>query len=98
MSNMKWKIAVCLEFANNFGNLAEDSSHNFWDVDSSKIVEGMSNFFGRHKLYKLAGIEAPSLSLVKIKSSVIGQKRSILKWGEKENAFYSEKGNISIEE
>ena len=71
----------------------------------------MTNFFGRHKLYKLAGIEAPSLSLVKIKSSVIGQslslvkikssvigqKRSILKWGEKENAFYSEKGNISIE-
>ena len=32
-----------------------------------------------HRLYKLAGIEAPSLSLVKIKSSVIGQKRSILK-------------------
>ena len=46
MSNMKWKIAVCLEFANNFGNLAEDSSHNFRDVDSSKIVEGMSNFLG----------------------------------------------------
>ena len=43
---MKWKIAVCLEFANNFGNLAEDSSHNFRDVDSSKIVEGMSNFLG----------------------------------------------------
>ena len=41
---MKWKIAVCLEFANNFGNLAEDSSHNFWDVDSSKIVEGMKIF------------------------------------------------------
>ena len=44
MSNMKWKIAVCLEFANNFGNLAEDSSHNFRDVDSSKIVEGMRIF------------------------------------------------------
>ena len=97
MSNMKWKIAVCLEFANNFGNLAEDSSHNFWDVDSSKIVEGMRIFRETQKIYKLAGIEAPSLSLVKIKSSVIGQKRSILKWGEKENAFYSEKGNISIE-
>ena len=108
---MKWKIAVCLEFANNFGNLAEDSSHNFWDVDSSKIVEGMNIFRETQKIYKLAGIEAPSLSLVKIKSSVIGQslslvkikssvigqKRSILKWGEKENAFYSEKGNISIE-
>ena len=95
---MKWNIAVCLEFANNFGNLAEDSSHNFWDVDSSKIVEGMKIFRETQKIYKLAGIEAPSLSLVKIKSSVIGQKRSILKWGEKENAFYSEKGNISIEE
>ena len=46
---MKWKIAVCLEFANNFGNLAEDSSHNFWDVDSSKNVEGMSNFLGDTK-------------------------------------------------
>ena len=46
---MKWKIAVCLEFANNFGNLAEDSSHNFWDVDSSKIVEGMNNFLGDTK-------------------------------------------------
>ena len=95
---MKWKIAVCLEFANNFGNLAEDWSHKFWDVDSSKIVEGMPIFRETQKIYKLAGIEAPSLSLVKIKSSVIGQKRSILKWGEKENAFYSEKGNISIEE
>ena len=41
---MKWKIAVCLEFANNFGNLAEDSSHSFWDVDSSKNVEGMRIF------------------------------------------------------
>ena len=46
---MKWKIAVCLEFANNFGNLAEDSSHNFWDVDSSKNVEGMPNFLGNSK-------------------------------------------------
>ena len=26
------------------------------------------------------------------------EKKSILKWGEKENAFYSEKGNVSIEE
>ena len=41
---MKWNIAVCLEFANNFGNLAEDSSHNFWDVDSSNNVEGMRIF------------------------------------------------------
>ena len=63
-----------------------------------QVCRRNDQFFGRHKLYKLAGIEAPSLSLVKIKSSVIGQKRSILKWGEKENAFYSEKGNISIEE
>ena len=46
---MKWKIAVCLEFANNFGNLAEDSSHNFWDVDSSKNVEGMPTFLGNSK-------------------------------------------------
>ena len=33
-----------MQFANNFGNLVEDSSHDFWDVDSSKNVEGMRIF------------------------------------------------------
>ena len=38
-----------MQFANNFGNLVEDSSHDFWDVDSSKNVEGMPNFLGNSK-------------------------------------------------
>ena len=90
---MKWKIAVCLEFANNFGNLAEDWSHKFWDVDSSKIVEGMYIFRETQKIYKLAGIEAPSLSLVKIKSSVIGQ---FWNEGKKRMHFIQKKGIFQL--
>ena len=33
-----------LQFANNFGKLVEDSSHDFWDVVGSKNVEGMKIF------------------------------------------------------
>ena len=39
----------------------------------------MNIFRETQKIYKLAGIEAPSLSLVKIKSSVIGQSLSLVK-------------------
>ena len=35
---IKWKVAECL------GKLVEVSSHDFWDVDSCRYVEGMRIF------------------------------------------------------
>ena len=54
-----------LQFANNFGKLVEDSSHDFWDVDSSKNVEGMPNFLENWK---------------EINSEMRGKRKCILFW------------------
>ena len=43
------KISCMLRICNLQIILVEDSSHDFWDVDSSKNVEGMPNFLGNSK-------------------------------------------------
>ena len=51
-----------LQFANNFGKLVEVSSHDFWDVDSCRYVEGMRIFTRFAKT--LVSIKIPEFAIL----------------------------------
>ena len=53
---IKWKVAECL------GKLVEVSSHDFWDVDSCRYVEGMRIFTRFAKT--LVSIKIPEFAIL----------------------------------